>query len=49
MVIDDEAAIQTIKNEMGRVCDMLGDPGAYQRAAGDYLEYIVRNLGQETS
>ena len=48
-ILDDEAAIQTIKNEMGRVCDMLGDPGAYQRAAGDYLEYIVRNLGQETS
>ena len=48
-ILDDEAANQTIKNEMGRVREMLGAPGAYKRAADDYLKYIVRISGPETS
>jgi hypothetical protein len=34
---------------MGKVREMLGDPGAYQRAAEDYLQYIFRISGPETS
>ena len=48
-ILDDEAANQTIKNEMGRIRELLGAPGAYQRAADDYLKYIVRISGPETS
>ena len=48
-ILDDEAANQTIKNEMGSVREMLGAPGAYQRAADDYLEYIVRIYGPGNS
>ena len=48
-ILYDEAANQTIKNEMGRVREMLGVPGAYQRAADDYLKYIVKISGTETS
>ena len=47
-ILDDEAANQRIRNEMGRVREMLGDPGAYQRAAEDYLQYIFRISGAET-
>ncbi len=48
-ILDDEVANQRIRNEMGRVREMLGDPGAYQRAAEDYLQYIVKISGLETS
>tara|TARA_A100001015_G_scaffold306733_1_gene401475 strand:+ start:514 stop:657 length:144 start_codon:yes stop_codon:yes gene_type:complete len=47
--LDNETANQRIRNEMGRVRKMLGDPGAYQRAAEDYLQYIVRITGPKTS
>ena len=48
-ILYDEAANQTIKNEMGKVREMLGVPGAYQRAADDYIKYIVKISGPETS
>ena len=34
---------------MRKVIEILGQPGAYQRAADDYLKYIFRISGPETS
>ena len=48
-ILDDEAANQRIRYEMGRVREMLGDLGAYHRAADDYVKYIARISEQETS
>ena len=49
IILDDEAANHRIRYEMGRVREMLGNPGAHQRAAEDYLQYIVKISGLETS
>lgn len=49
IILDDEDANQTIRNEMGRVREILGDPGAYQRATEDYLKYIDRVRAPQTS
>ncbi len=45
-ILDNEETNQRIRNEMGRVREMLGDPGAYQRAAEDYLKYILESQVQ---
>ena len=48
-ILENEEANQRIRNEMRRVREILGQPGAYQRAADDYLKYIFRISGPETS
>jgi lipid-A-disaccharide synthase len=44
IILDDVVVNQRIRNEMEKVREMLGNPGAYQRAADDYLKYIVYQL-----
>ena len=48
-ILDNAETNQRIRNEMRRVREILGQPGAYQRAADDYLKYIFRISGPETS
>ena len=49
IILKNEEANQRIRNEMRRVREILGQPGAYQRAADDYVKYIFRISGPETS
>ena len=48
-ILENAETNQRIRNEMRRVREILGQPGAYQRAADDYLKYIFRISGPETS
>ena len=48
-ILENAETNQRIKNDMRRVREILGQPGAYQRAADDYLNYIFRISGPETS
>ena len=48
-ILENAETNQRIRNEMKRVREILGQPGAYQRAADDYLKYIFRISGPETS
>jgi lipid-A-disaccharide synthase len=48
-ILDNAETNQRIRDEMRRVREILGQPGAYQRAADDYLKYIFRISGPETS
>ena len=41
-ILENAETNQRIRDEMVRVREILGQPGAYQRAADDYLEYIFR-------
>ena len=48
-ILENAETNQRIRDEMVRVREILGQPGAYQRAADDYLKYIFRISGPETS
>ena len=48
-ILENAETNQRIRDEMRRVREILGQPGAYQRAADDYLKYIFRISGPETS
>ena len=48
-ILENAETNQRIRNEMRIVREILGQPGAYQRAADDYLKYIFRISGPETS
>ncbi|MEC8593204.1 MAG: hypothetical protein VXY74_00170 [SAR324 cluster bacterium] len=48
-ILDNAETNQRIRDEMRRVREILGQPGAYQRAADDYLKYIFRISGPQTS
>ena len=48
-ILENAETNQRIRDEMRRVREILGQSGAYQRAADDYLKYIFRISGPQTS